>query len=203
LVEERILTLVRHGQSTYNAENKMAGSTDVPLTVTGKFQARETGILLSDIPYHKAFSSDLNRAKATLKLILKENDFETPFTLSIRLIREQNYGFLEGKEKNELISIYGEKQVFEWRRSIKSAPPSGETFEEVRVRAKQFMLLYLQPALTKGNVLVVSHGNFLRALSLEIEKIDVKIFPKIEYQNGQARNIFFNKKGLISAGFVN
>ena len=106
-----MLVLVRHGQSTWNLENRFTGETDVPLTELGREQARAAGIRLRTIGFVQGFTSELQRAIDTMSLILEEAlQPQLPVTRN-RALNERNYGRLQGLNKRDVAATYGDAQV--------------------------------------------------------------------------------------------
>jgi 2,3-bisphosphoglycerate-dependent phosphoglycerate mutase len=164
------LTLVRHGQSRWNLENRFTGWTDVPLTDAGRREAERAGHLLHDIPVDCAFTSLLQRAQETLTIILGVLHREdVPITNDVAL-NERDYGDLTGMNKDEAAARFGAEQVHTWRRSWDIRPPGGESLADTDARAFPFFRDHILPRVTGGeDVLVVAHGNSLRAIVKEIE----------------------------------
>ena len=120
------IVLLRHGESTWNRENRFTGWTDVPLSEKGVEEAREAGRLLREggFTFDMAFTSVLKRAIKTLWLVLEEMDLMwIPVTKSWRL-NERHYGALQGLNKSEAAAELGEDQVKLWRRSFDVPPPA-------------------------------------------------------------------------------
>ncbi len=190
------LILVRHGESTWNKENRFTGWTDVPLTKRGKKQAQQGGAALTaaNIPIHSIFTSYLTRAKQTLT----EMHLATPATVtSAWQLNERHYGALQGLNKQETAQTHGEEQVLLWRRSYDVPPPAlsddddrhprndplyehvqpellpaTECLKDTVMRAWPYYKEYIKPLLQEGNnVLIVAHGNSLRALIKQLETI--------------------------------
>ena len=118
------IVLLRHGESTWNKDNRFTGWTDVDLTEKGIADANQTGILLKEKGFHfdKAYTSFLKRAVKTLNCVLDKMDQDwIPVEKSWRL-NEKHYGALQGLNKSETASKYGEEQVLIWRRSFNVAP---------------------------------------------------------------------------------
>src|SRR5258706_13071694 len=124
-----ILIIVRHGQSTWNLENRFTGDVDVDLTPLGEEEARKAGRLLKAYHFDKAYASVLKRAIHSLAIILKESgNVHVPVT-STPALNERNYGDLQGLNKAETEKQYGASQVLLWRRSYDIAPPNGESLK--------------------------------------------------------------------------
>ena len=122
------LTLVRHGQSIYNLENKFTGWKDVDLTELGMIEANQAGRLLQAELYDAAYTSNLQRAQKTLDIILGYNNSKINVVQDIAL-NERDYGDLIGQNKKEAAIKFGDKQVQIWRRSFDVPPPNGESLE--------------------------------------------------------------------------
>lgn len=164
------LTLVRHGQSQWNLENRFTGWTDVPLTEAGRHEAERAGRLLHDIPVDCAFISMLERAQETLAIILRVLHRERIPVTKDAALNERDYGDLTSMNKDEAAERFGAEQVHRWRRSWGERPPGGESLADTDARAYPFFHDHILPHVLGGeNVLVVAHGNSLRAIVKEIE----------------------------------
>jgi 2,3-bisphosphoglycerate-dependent phosphoglycerate mutase len=157
------LILVRHGQSTYNEENRFTGWKDVGLTDKGIIEAENAAILLKDLSIDLAFTSDLKRAQNTLKIILDSLNLNIDITYDKRL-NERDYGDLIGQNKKEAALKFGEEQVQLWRRSYNTPPPGGESLKMTYDRCVPYFKDKILSEL-KGNIVLVSaHGNSIRAI---------------------------------------
>ena len=183
-----ILVLVRHGQSTWNLENRFTGEVDVDLTPVGEAEAEKAGQLLR--PYHldEAYTSVLKRAIRSLDIILRETEnVNIPITRSAAL-NERNYGALQGLNKAETELQYGAQKVLEWRRSFEIAPPNGESLKDTYERAVPFYKKEIEPKLKMGkNILIVAHGNSLRALMMFLENISNEEISNLNLATGVPR----------------
>jgi 2,3-bisphosphoglycerate-dependent phosphoglycerate mutase len=186
------LILVRHGQSTWNLENLFTGWTDVDLSAQGRAEAIQAGqeLLKERLAADIAFTSVLKRAIRTLWIMLDEMDrMWLPVERSWRL-NERHYGALQGLDKAQTVAQHGEAQVKIWRRSYDIAPPplgiddrrhprfearyagvapqelpASESLKDTLERVLPFWHARIAPELRAGgNVLVVAHGNSLRAM---------------------------------------
>jgi 2,3-bisphosphoglycerate-dependent phosphoglycerate mutase len=193
------LVLVRHGQSTWNLENLFTGWTDVDLSEQGRAEARAAGRLLRDqgFEFSIAFTSVLKRAIRTLWIMLDEMDrMWLPVERDWRL-NERHYGALQGLDKAETTAKYGADQVKIWRRSYDVPPspldgddprhprfdlryrdipaamlPATESLKDTLGRVERCWLDRLVPTLAAGgDVLVVAHGNSLRALVKMLDRM--------------------------------
>lgn len=205
------LVLVRHGQSRWNLLNLFTGWIDVPLSDTGIREARQCSKHCESFNYDAAFASDLGRARETLLIILskqrdvgvfqhkdKRNRRYHQMSISKKTIRkifpifsseklnERAYGKLQGMNKNSANKLYGKEQVFKWRREFKSRPPAGESLKDVYLRTIPYFEKEIQPRIRRGEtVLVVAHGNTLRALIKFLEKVSDSEIPFIDLPNGK------------------
>ena len=187
------LTLVRHGQSTYNLENRFTGSLDVPLTPLGEDEARLAGQKLKDFRFDVAYTSTLVRAWETLRIILEEIE-QTPLPIiKNSALNERMYGSLQGLNKAETALKYGEAQIEIWRRSYEVRPPDGESLEDTYHRTVPYYQWEIEPKLKTGkNVLIVAHGNSLRALKMYLENISPEEIVKVNIPTGTPRNYLFD-----------
>ena len=206
------LVLVRHGESTWNLENRFTGWTDVDLTPTGIMQAKEAGRLLKTEGYEfeLAYTSVLKRATRTLWHCLDEMDRTwLPVVHSWRL-NERHYGALQGLDKGETARKYGDAQVLVWRRSYDTPPPSleatdprcerldvryaklqvdqvplTECLKDTVARVLPFWKESMVPAIKSGNrILVIAHGNSIRALIKYLDGISDNDIVGINIPNG-------------------
>ena len=174
------LILLRHGQSQWNIENKFAGWTDVPITEEGKKQAKEAGQKMKSIEINVAFTSKLQRASETLRIVLQTMNLKIKTIQSIEL-NERHYGKLQGINREEAKKKFGEEQIHKWRRGYADTPPEGESLKDVVNRVVLYYEKEILPELKEGkNVLVVAHGNSLRALIKHIENISDEDIMKVE-----------------------
>ena len=134
---ERLLVLVRHGQSEWNFKNLFTGWRDVNLTAQGIAEARTAGKKLKaqGIHFDVAFTSALVRAQRTLDLMLEEMGQTNIPILKDQALNERDYGDLVGLNKDDARKKWGEEQVHKWRRSYDVAPPGGESLKDTVARA--------------------------------------------------------------------
>jgi 2,3-bisphosphoglycerate-dependent phosphoglycerate mutase len=187
------LTLVRHGQSVYNLENRFTGSLDVELTDVGKEEALHAGQKLKGYPYDAAYTSMLKRAQESLNIILKEIDQTKIPVIKNSALDERMYGSLQGLNKADTVKEYGAAQVELWRRSYAVRPPDGESLEDTYKRTVPYYQLEIEPRLkTKENILIVAHGNSLRALMMYLESIDPQAITQVDLPTGIPRHYIFD-----------
>ncbi len=197
-------TLVRHGQSTYNLENRFTGDVDVPLTPFGREEAHAAGKKLQQFVFDKAYTSVLVRAEATLQIILQEiGQSNLPIERSAAL-NERRYGDLQGLNKAKTAIKYGEAQVLLWRRSFDVRPPSGESLEDTYNRAVPYFIREIAPKLLTGNnILIVAHGNSLRALMMYLEHTSKKDIVLLNIPTGVPKQYQFDSNlQLIRTGYL-
>lgn len=194
------LVLLRHGQSTWNAENRFTGWTDVDLSVRGEEEAREAGRLLAGEPgleIDTVHTSVLTRAVRTANLALDEMKRSYLSVQRSWRLNERHYGALQGLNKSETAALHGQEQVKIWRRSYDIPPPpvgigdenhpvndaryrgvprsvlpATECLADVVCRLLPYWEDAIAPQLIDGRtVLVVAHGNSLRALVKQLESV--------------------------------
>jgi 2,3-bisphosphoglycerate-dependent phosphoglycerate mutase len=179
------LIMVRHGQSQWNLENRFTGWKDVDITEQGKKEAQLAGKLLKEEVFERAFTSTLKRAQHTLSIILEESTRRDLPVIISRALNERSYGQLEGLNKSETALKYGDQQVYIWRRSYDVAPPGGESLKDTADRVIVYFKEQIAPLLQKGkNILIVAHGNSLRALKMYLEQISPEQISEIEIPTG-------------------
>lgn len=176
-----LLVLVRHGQSEWNALDKWTGKTDVALTKQGEHEASCLANELRDLAIDVCFCSSQKRAKHTLEIILRELNKEKLPLFTTHELNERDYGELTGVKRTDVIERYGKKQFMLWRRSWSAQPPGGESLKDVSERVLPFYTRRILPILKSGqNVLVVAHGNSLRALIKNLDSITDDNISKVE-----------------------
>lgn len=206
------LVLIRHGESTWNLENRFTGWTDVDLTDTGIEQAKQAGRLLKEQGYDfdVAYTSVLKRANRTLWHVLDELDRTwLPVVHSWRL-NERHYGALQGLNKADMAKQYGDEQVLVWRRSYDTPPPAleptdprsergdlryarldpeqvplTECLKDTVARVLPFWNESMAPAIRAGRRLVVAaHGNSIRALVKYLDGVSDSDIVGLNIPNG-------------------
>jgi 2,3-bisphosphoglycerate-dependent phosphoglycerate mutase len=166
------LILLRHGESQWNLENRFTGWIDIPLTEQGKKDAFASGKLFSDIPIDIAFTSVLIRAIETLDQALLGAQQDLVPVVKDQALNERMYGDLQGLDKAETAKKFGADQVKIWRRSYDVAPPNGESLKDTAARTLPYFDEHILPLVKEGkNVLISAHGNSLRAIVMELDKL--------------------------------
>jgi 2,3-bisphosphoglycerate-dependent phosphoglycerate mutase len=184
---DRVLVLLRHGQSEWNLKNLFTGWKNPDLTEVGIEEARNAGKRLKarGITIQNAFTSALTRAQHTTRLALEEMGAgKVEMVKDIRL-NERDYGDLSGLNKAEAAEKWGEKQVMIWRRSYDIPPPGGESLRDTLARVLPYYCQDILPCVLRGEpTIVVAHGNSLRALLMVLERATPETIPGIELDTG-------------------
>jgi 2,3-bisphosphoglycerate-dependent phosphoglycerate mutase len=209
------IVIVRHGESEWNKKNLFTGWRDVRLTEQGMAEAREAGRLLAaeGLLFDQCFTSLQRRAIQTLWIALDEMDqMWLPVEKNWRL-NERHYGALQGDDKKEAVAKFGEEQVLIWRRSYATPPPPvdlgspdypksdrryagltdaelprSESLKDVLARVLPYWNGSIVPKLAAGkNVLIVAHGNSLRALMKHLEDISEQAIVELNLPTGVPR----------------
>ena len=184
---DRILVLVRHGQSEWNLKNLFTGWRDVGLTEKGIAEAKAAGDKLREqgLDFDIAYTSALKRAQDTLTLMLEELGQPGLETVKDQALNERDYGDLTGLNKDDARKKWGEEQVHIWRRSYDVAPPGGESLKDTLARTLPYYMHRIQCDVLSGKtVLVSAHGNSLRALIMAIEGLTPDEILKRELDTG-------------------
>ena len=204
------LVLVRHGESVWNKENRFTGWTDVGLSEKGIDEAISAGMMLATthIQFSVAYTSVLKRAKDTLKYIL--DYIQVPEIIEDYHLNERHYGALQGLNKDEMREKYGEKQVHIWRRSFDVRPPEldvtderypgndvkyanidrekipkCESLKDTLIRVEEILSDVKNRLIGGENVLIVAHGNSIRALIKDLEGISDDDIVNVEVPTGK------------------
>ena len=206
------LVLIRHGESTWNLENRFTGWTDVDLTATGVEQAKSSGRLLrrEGLEFDLAYTSVLKRATRTLWHCLDEMDRTWLPVLHSWRLNERHYGALQGLNKADMARQYGDAQVLVWRRSYDTPPPAldpadprcergdlryarltegqvplTECLKDTVERVLPFWNDTVAPALRHGRrVLIVAHGNSIRGLVKYLDGVSDPEIVGVNIPNG-------------------
>jgi 2,3-bisphosphoglycerate-dependent phosphoglycerate mutase len=185
-MSDRLLVLVRHGQSEWNLKNLFTGWKDVDLTEAGIAEARAAGRKLKaqGLVFDVAYTSSLKRAQRTLDLMLEEMGQKIPIVRD-QALNERDYGDLVGMNKDDARKKWGEEQVHIWRRSYDVPPPGGESLKDTVARALPYFVQEILPRVLRGErVLVSAHGNSLRALIMVLERLTPEQILKRELGTG-------------------
>ena len=184
---DRLLVLVRHGQSEWNLKNLFTGWKDVGLTEQGIAEAIQAGKSLKaqDLSFDVAYTSHLIRAQKTLDLILDEIGQVGLETHEDEALNERDYGDLVGLNKDDARAKWGNEQVHIWRRSYDTPPPGGESLKDTVARVLPYYMQHILPDVLRGRrVLVSAHGNSLRAMIMVLEGMSREEIPGLELATG-------------------
>lgn len=184
---DRLLVLVRHGQSEWNLKNLFTGWKDVGLTEQGLAEAHAAGQSLKNagISFDVAFTSDLSRAQHTLDIMLGEMDLKSIPIIRDQALNERDYGDLTGLNKDDARKKWGEEQVHIWRRSYDVPPPGGESLKDTVARTLPYYVSEILPRVLRGErVLVAAHGNSLRSIVMVLERHNRETILKREIATG-------------------
>ena len=207
------LILLRHGQSQWNLENKFTGQTDVPLTKQGEKEAINAGEIINklNIKIDIIFCSVLTRAIKTAQLTINQLNNHSHLYKDDNIImtkdsalNERDYGQLVGLNKSDVAKKYGKEQTQLWRRSYNVAPPNGESLKNVIERVDPYFSQNIKSEINnKKNVLVVAHGNSLRAIMIKIGLYKPEEISKIELPTGSPFVVNFSSGNLKDANYLN
>ncbi|MFW6286119.1 MAG: 2,3-bisphosphoglycerate-dependent phosphoglycerate mutase [Nanoarchaeota archaeon] len=213
------LVLIRHGESMWNKENRFTGWVDVSLSKKGIKEAKKAGKKLKNYNFDSAYTSNLIRAQQTLFEVLninknnneymrvhntdkqnwysnfKSEDLNHLLIYVSESLNERYYGDLQGKNKDEVRKKYSAEQVKIWRRSYDVAPPNGESLEMTSKRTLPYFKKNIVEKLKNGEtIIVVAHGNSLRSIIMEIEKMSSDEILNFEIATGVPHIYEFDKK---------
>ena len=196
-----VLVLLRHGESEWNRANRFTGWKDVGLTEEGMAEAHRAGAMLKQAGtcFNCAFTSTLKRAHNTLDIILEELGQRKIPTVKAAALNERDYGELVGVNKEEARRRFGAEQVHIWQRSYDTAPPGGESLKDTALRVLPFYEKWIVPELLKGkSVIVVAHGNSLRSLIMELDRLSPDEVMQVELGTGMPLVYRLNADGSVA-----
>lgn len=192
------LTLIRHTESEWNALGTWTGLTDVNLSEKGHKEAEEIGKLVHDMHFDIAFLSEQKRTHQTFAGIVRGSGKAEPPTHIHAAVNERDYGDLTGKDKWQVKEAIGDVAFNGIRRGWDHPVPGGETLKDVHERIVPFYLKELVPRLLDGdNVLLVAHGNSLRALLKYIEDTPEADIAHVEMPIGKVISYQINQEGRV------
>lgn len=196
------LIIIRHGQSEWNLQNRFTGETDIDLTAIGIEEAKNAAVLIKKYPLDAAYTSVLKRAIHTLDIIKEvTGNLLLPVTCNAAL-NERNYGDLQGLNKDDTIKKYGEAQVLLWRRGYREVPPNGESLQNTYNRAVPYYNKEIAPRVSAGqNILIVAHGNSLRALMMCLEHISETAIAGVNLATGVPRVYEFSDTMVLQNAY--
>ena len=199
---DRLLVLCRHGESEWNKLNLFTGWKDPDLTEKGVEEAKGAGRKLAakGLVFDLAYTSALTRAQHTLRLILGEVGQPDLETIRDQALNERDYGELTGLNKDDARAKWGEEQVHIWRRSFDVPPPGGESLKNTAERTLPYFNAEILPRVLKGeNVLVAAHGNSLRSIIMDLEKLSGDEIVARELNTGEPIVYELNEDGSIKS----
>jgi 2,3-bisphosphoglycerate-dependent phosphoglycerate mutase len=193
------LVLLRHGESQWNLENRFTGWVDVPLSARGIQEAKNAGEKLRPYRFDRAFTSVLQRANETLRLVLEVIGQTAIPTEKDKALNERMYGELQGLNKAETAKKYGEEQVKIWRRSYDVRPPGGESLKDTAERVLPYYEKAIKPHLRQDEtILIAAHGNSLRALVMELEQLSREQVLELNIPTGAPLLYEMNSTGRVT-----
>ncbi len=183
------ITLVRHGESEWNKKNLFTGFKDIKLSDDGIIEANSCGEEISnsllDVKYDVSFTSKLMRASKTCEIIRSYFDYNFDI-INTESLNERDYGDLTGLNKNETSIKFGKEQVQLWRRSVNVRPPNGENLLDVIDRVKKYYNENILPLINENkNILIVAHGNSIRALLVVLNIFSIDVISNFEIPTGK------------------
>jgi 2,3-bisphosphoglycerate-dependent phosphoglycerate mutase len=199
---ERVLVLVRHGESEWNKKNLFTGWRDPGLSPKGITEARVAAELIREggFTFHVAFTSALKRAQHTLDIMLDELGLGGLTVIRDKALNERDYGGLSGLNKDDARAKWGEEQVRIWRRSYYEAPPDGESLRDTGARVWPYYIFRIQPHVLRGDgVLIVAHGNSLRALIMALDGLTPDEVVRLELATGVPVVYRFNPDSTVAS----
>jgi 2,3-bisphosphoglycerate-dependent phosphoglycerate mutase len=180
------LVLIRHGQSQWNLENRFTGWIDIPLSPKGEEEARNAGEKIKGFKFDKVYTSVLQRAIKTYEIASEAAGFNSLPVEKDQALNERMYGDLQGLNKDDMRKKFGAEQVHKWRRSYDIAPPNGESLKDTAARVLPYWHSHIEPDLKAGkNILIVAHGNSLRALIMHLDNLTGEEVVKLEIPTGE------------------
>ncbi len=198
---DRLLVLVRHGESEWNLKNLFTGWKDIDLTEVGIAEARAAGHRLKamGLGFDIGFTSALQRAQKTMTLMLEEMGLAIP-VIEDAALNERNYGELSGLNKDDARKRWSAEQVYVWRRSYDVAPPGGESLRDTAARVLPYYIDEILPRVLRGErVLVTAHGNSLRALVMVLDRLGPKEIVARELATGVPLIYRLNADATVAA----
>jgi 2,3-bisphosphoglycerate-dependent phosphoglycerate mutase len=198
----RLLVLLRHGESEWNLKNLFTGWHDCDLSEKGVAEARAAGRKLKaqGFKFDICFTSALKRAQRTLKLILEELGQKNLPIIRDQALNERDYGDLVGLNKDDARKKWGDEQVHQWRRSYDIALPNGESLKDTAARVLPYYITEMLPRVMRGEqVLCAAHGNSLRALVMVLDRHTTKSIPDLNLGPGVPMVYHFNPDTTIAS----
>lgn len=192
------LILIRHGESLWNAKNVWTGITDIGLSDVGKKEAVQAAKDIASEPISIVYTSALSRAKQTATIILEQLGKSSLPIIQTSALNERDYGIYTGKNKLEVKQLLGESGYLALRRGWNTPVPKGENLLQVYNRVVPYFESEIAPHLKTGeSILIVAHGNSLRALMKYIEHISDEDIASVELKTGEIVIYTFSGIGTL------
>lgn len=182
------LILARHGQSEANTANVFTGWSNPPLTEVGRREAESivARLMKAELSPASVFSSSLDRALETSRIVVAGLGLPADVAVASAALNERDYGELTGMNKGQAVARWGDRQILDWRRSYTATPPNGESLRDTASRVLSYYLRVVVPALLDTRcVLIVAHGNSLRALVQALEGLRGDEVETLEIRTGE------------------
>ncbi len=193
------LILVRHGKSEWNQLGLWTGHTEVDLNEEGVAEARKAGEAIKDIEVHKIHVSDMKRTQQTAHHIKEALGITNKEHTTHAALKERHYGIFTGKNKWEVKEEVGDEEFTRIRRGWDVHIPEGESLKDVYTRVSEYYDSTIKPELEDGhNVLVVAHGNSLRALAKHVEDLTEEEVVALEIGTGEIHFYHMDDKAKMS-----
>jgi probable phosphoglycerate mutase len=190
------LLLIRHGETAWNAEQRVQGNLDVPLSARGEAQARRLADWLRGEAITAAYTSDLSRSRRTAELVIGDR---LPLVDDPR-VREARFGAFEGLTHAEMAERYP-AELAAWRAdAVRHRPPGGETLEDLRDRCLA-ALADLLPRHPEGRVAVFAHGGPIRVMACGLLDLPLAFYPRLRVENTSVGRILFTSRGPMLAAW--
>ncbi len=192
------LFLVRHGKSEWNKLGQWTGWTDVELVEEGREEARKAGEFLKEENIDVVYTSDLKRTHQTFEEIKNSTGKNHLTNIPSEALRERHYGVHTGKNKWQVKDEVGEEMFNSIRRGWDTKIPEGETLKDVHTRVMPYYEENIKKDLISGkNVLVVAHGNTLRALIKHLDKLTDLEVENVEVGTGEVHAYDFDQNAEV------
>src|SRR3989338_7440362 len=207
------LVLLRHGESQWNLENRFTGWVDIPLSPKGELEARTAGEKLRKYKFTKGYTSVLQRAIKTLDIVLGITGQSDLAVERDQALNERHYGALQGKNKAEIGSQYGEAQLKLWRRSYDVPPPKdrtelnpegiSESLKDTAARTLPYFQSKILPDVMTGkHVIVAAHGNSLRSIVMHLDGLTKEQVIELNIPTGAPLLYTYNDGKIVEHRYL-
>lgn len=176
-----VVFVLRHGQTMLNKKNIISSNKkDIELNNEGRLEVIKASEILKKYNFDYVFTSDLIRTKETSEILQKElnQDF---CIISTNKLNERNYGYLTGRNRNELENIYSKENIYKWTKTYEGIPPNGESMRDLKNRCGNYFDQNIIPLILKNkNILIISHNSVLKSLFIHLNLKDEKNIETFE-----------------------